>query len=178
MANTRSACMCAKSLRSYLTLCNPMDCSPPGSSVHGIFQGRILEWVAMLSSRGSSRPRDQTFVSNVSCIGRRFFFFLFFFLPLVPTGKPKHLQDLHQVTHLLGDTGNDNDSIKAPRPPHRAWFWGGGCCRETGAPATGPITEKGCRVSTSQTRCPVPSVPHRLCLRPSLDLSFSSNHVL
>ena len=40
-----------------LTLCDPMDCSPPGSSVHGIFQERILEWVAMPSSRGSSQPR-------------------------------------------------------------------------------------------------------------------------
>ena len=40
-------------------LCNPMDCSPPGPSVHGIFQGRILEWVAMPSSRGSSRPMGQ-----------------------------------------------------------------------------------------------------------------------
>ena len=41
-------------------LCNPVDCSPPGSSVHGILQGRILVWVAEASSRGSSRPRDQT----------------------------------------------------------------------------------------------------------------------
>ena len=41
-------------------LCDPMDCSPPGSSVHGILQARILEYVAMPSSRGSSRPRDQT----------------------------------------------------------------------------------------------------------------------
>ena len=40
------------------TLCNPMDCSPPGSSVHGILQTRILEWVAMPSSRGSSQPKD------------------------------------------------------------------------------------------------------------------------
>ena len=39
------------------TLCNPMDCTPPGSSVHGILQARILEWVAMPSSRGFSRPR-------------------------------------------------------------------------------------------------------------------------
>ena len=44
----------------YLTLCDPMDCSPPGSSVHGISQARILEGVAMPSSRGSSQPRDQT----------------------------------------------------------------------------------------------------------------------
>ena len=42
------------------TLCNPMDCSPPGSSVHGILQARILEWVAMPFSRGSSWPRDWT----------------------------------------------------------------------------------------------------------------------
>ena len=53
-----------------LTLCDPMDCSPPGSSVHGIFQARILEWVAISFSRGSSRPRDQTRVSHVA--GRHF----------------------------------------------------------------------------------------------------------
>ena len=50
------------------TLCNPMGCSPPGSSVHRILQARILEWVAMPSSRGSSRPRDWT---QVSCIAGR-----------------------------------------------------------------------------------------------------------
>ena len=44
--------MCAKSLQSCPTLCNPMDCSPPGSSVHGILQARVLEWVAMPCSRG------------------------------------------------------------------------------------------------------------------------------
>ena len=58
----------AKSLQSCLTLCDPMDCSPPGSSVHGILQTRILEWVAMPSSRGSSQPRDRTHVSYISCI--------------------------------------------------------------------------------------------------------------
>ena len=55
------------------TLCDPMDCSPPGSSVHGILQARILEGVAIPFSRGSSQPRDQTQVSNVSYTGRRFF---------------------------------------------------------------------------------------------------------
>ena len=45
------------------TLCDPMDCSPPGSAVHGIFQARILEWGATAFSRGSSRPRDRTHVS-------------------------------------------------------------------------------------------------------------------
>ena len=49
-----------------------MDCSPPGSSVHGILQARILEWVAMPSSSGSSRPRDQTQVS-FPALGGRFF---------------------------------------------------------------------------------------------------------
>ena len=53
-----------------LTLCDPLDCSPPGSSVHGILQARILEWVAISSSRGSSWPRDWTHISYVSCTGR------------------------------------------------------------------------------------------------------------
>ena len=52
--------VCTKSLQSCLTHCNSMDCSPPGSSVHGILQARILEWVAMPSSKGSSQPRDRT----------------------------------------------------------------------------------------------------------------------
>ena len=51
-----------------LTLCDAMDCSPPGSSVHGILQARILEWVAISSSRGSSRSRDWTQAACVSCI--------------------------------------------------------------------------------------------------------------
>jgi len=55
------------------TLCDPMDCSPPGSSVHGILQARTLEWVAISSSRGSSQPREQTQVSCVSCIAGGFF---------------------------------------------------------------------------------------------------------
>ena len=48
------------------TLCNPMDCSPPGSSVHGILLARILEWVATPFSRGSSQPRDQAQVSYIA----------------------------------------------------------------------------------------------------------------
>ena len=61
----------AKSLQSCPTLCSPLGCSLPGSSVHGILQARILEWVAMPSSRGSSRPRDRTRVSCSSYTGRR-----------------------------------------------------------------------------------------------------------
>ena len=63
--------MHAKLLQSCPILCNPMDHSLPGSSVCGILQARILEWVAMPSSRGSSQPRDRTHVSCVSCTERR-----------------------------------------------------------------------------------------------------------
>ena len=55
------------------TLCDPMDCSLPGSSAHGVLQARILEWVAIPFSRGSSRPRDQT---QVSCIYRQILYLL------------------------------------------------------------------------------------------------------
>ena len=62
-------------IRSCLTLCNPMDCSPPSSSVHGIFLAKILEWVTISSSRESSRPRDWTHVSWFSCIFCNFFLY-------------------------------------------------------------------------------------------------------
>ena len=64
---TQNVSVCAQSC---LTLCDPMDCSLPGSSIHRIFQARILEWVAISFSRGSSRPSDQTWVS---CTAGRFF---------------------------------------------------------------------------------------------------------
>ena len=75
-------CLHAQSLQLCPTLCNPVDYSLPGSSVHGIFScrkathsvfSRILEWVAIPFSRGSSRPRDQTGVFRVTCIARGFF---------------------------------------------------------------------------------------------------------
>ena len=68
----------AKSLQSRPTLCNPMDCSLPGSSVHGILQARVHQWVAMPCSRGSSQPRDWTQVSYI--VGR--------FFTTEPPGKP------------------------------------------------------------------------------------------
>ena len=64
---------------SVVSDCDPMDCSPPGSSVHGILQARILEWVAISSSWGSSRTRDQI---CVSCTGRRILYHL------SPQGSP------------------------------------------------------------------------------------------
>ena len=66
-------CVRAKSLQFVRLFADPLDCSPPGSSVHGILQARILEWDSMPSSRGSSQPRDQTPISYASCIGRQFF---------------------------------------------------------------------------------------------------------
>ena len=58
--------------QSCLTLCDPVDCSLPGSSVHGILQTRILEWIVISFSRGSSRPKDWTWVSHIA--GRCFTF--------------------------------------------------------------------------------------------------------
>ena len=68
----RKSCVCVCVLVAQLcpTLCDPMGCSPPGSPVHGILQARILEWVSISFSRGSSWPRDQTQVSRIA--GRLF----------------------------------------------------------------------------------------------------------
>ena len=71
----------AKSLQSCLTLCNPIYCSLPGSSVHGIFQARILEWVAMPSLRDLPDPGiELASLMSPATTGR--------FLPLAPPGKP------------------------------------------------------------------------------------------
>ena len=70
--------MCAKSC---LTPYDPMDCRPPGSSVHGIFQARILQWVAFSYSRESSPPKDLTHISVSPPLAGRFF-------TIAPPGKP------------------------------------------------------------------------------------------
>ena len=64
-------CLCSKLHQLCLTLCDSTDCNLLGSSANGISQARILEWVAVPSSRGSSKPRDQTGLSYVSCTGGR-----------------------------------------------------------------------------------------------------------
>ena len=74
LGNRRAMCLCANSLQSCPTLCDPMDCSPPGSSVHDVIQSRILEWVAMSFSRGSSQQRDWSLILYVFFIGRRVFY--------------------------------------------------------------------------------------------------------
>ena len=63
----------SKVAQSCPTLCDPKDCCLPGSSVHGIFQARVLEWVAIPFSRGSSWPRDWTYISYISALAGKFF---------------------------------------------------------------------------------------------------------
>ena len=65
--------MCVPCPQSCLTLCNPIDYSLPGFSVHGIFQARIVEWVAIASCRGPSWTRDWTWVSRISCTTRGYY---------------------------------------------------------------------------------------------------------
>ena len=70
-AATEGLMLCLNEVaQSCLILCDPMDCSLPGSSVHGIFQAKVLEWVAISFSRRSSQPRDRTQVSRI--VGRGF----------------------------------------------------------------------------------------------------------
>ena len=73
--------------QSYLTLCDPMDCSTPGSSVHGISQARILEWVAMPSSRDLPDPGIEPATLTLPALAVRFF-------TTMPCGKPKALGEL------------------------------------------------------------------------------------
>ena len=88
------ACVRVKSLQLCPTLCDPMDCSLPGSSVHGILQARIVEWVTMPSSRGSSRRKDQTCLSYISWVGRQFLY-QEWHLESAP-----HPSGIHDVKHL------------------------------------------------------------------------------
>ena len=99
---------CCSVAQSYLTLCDPLDCSPQGPSVHGILQARILEWVAIFSSRGSSQARNQ---AQVSCIGRRILYCWatsegddapFSFL-ILPVKQPSSLSSLQFITLINSD---------------------------------------------------------------------------
>ena len=83
-------CARAQSFQSCLTLCNPMGCSPPGSSVHEILQARILEWVAMPSSRRSSQPGEDLCLLHWQ-VGS---------LLLAAPGKPLELHNYYQMQQL------------------------------------------------------------------------------
>ena len=109
-------CCCVRIL--CLTLCDPMDCSPPGSSVHGILQARVLEWVAMPSSRGSSQPRDQTHVSCISCIGRQI---LYHYSPWEDIPLPPNI---HSPIPPLSKSWEITPSHTFPTCPWKAVFLG------------------------------------------------------
>ena len=99
------ACNChAQSLSCVQLFCDPMDCSLPGSSVYGIPQARLLAWVAISPTRGSSWFRDQTHVSSISCIAGRFF-------TAGPTGKPyPTFTDFSKKAYHFGYTLNSLSS--------------------------------------------------------------------
>ena len=121
--------MCAKSLQSGLTLRDPMDCRPPGSYIHGILQARILEWVDMPSSRGSSQLRDRTQVSYVSRTGRSFFKYHKCHLesPKTKTPHPKIQRPLaHEKTKKT-----DSNGLNFSRAPRR-WDCSGYCTDRQG----------------------------------------------
>ena len=99
-------CVLAQLLQLCLTLCNTMYNSLPGSSVHGIFLARTLEWVAMLFSRGSSQPRDQTPISCFSCIADRF-------LIAKPPGKSAS-SILRYKNNNSNNSINNNDDNSLP----------------------------------------------------------------
>ena len=83
-STTQSVCVCTQSLQSCLTLCDPMDCGLPGSSVHESLQPRTLEWFAISFSRGFFQARDQSHISCVSRTAGGFFV-------AEPPGKPAHV---------------------------------------------------------------------------------------
>ena len=98
------------SVASVMTLCDLTDCSPPGSSVHGILQVRRLKWVAMPSCRGSSPLRDQTHAFYVSCIAGTFFFFF----TAEPPGKCP-LQYTHSILQNLYSNNKSRELLKDSR---------------------------------------------------------------
>ena len=101
---------------SCLTLCNPMDCGPPGSSVYGIFQARILEWVAISYSRGSSWPKDGT---CVSCIGRQILYH----------SAPTEYVSFNFMAAIIicSDFGDQENKVCHCFPIYFPWSGGTGC---------------------------------------------------
>ena len=96
---------CAQSLQSCPSLCNPKDYGPPGSSVHGILQARTLEWVAMLSSRGSSCPKDQPLSPGSPALQANCLLLSHQGSPCVTThGNRHHFQRIRQDQGLLSPT--------------------------------------------------------------------------
>ena len=103
-----SMCACVyMHARLYPTFCHSMNFSPPGSSIHGILQARILEWVAIPFSKGSSQSRERTHISCVSCTASRFF-------TTEPRGKlkvHKVLWERAEVLHNYPSTREDGEDF-------------------------------------------------------------------
>ena len=129
-------CVCAKLLQSWPTWCNPMDHSPPGCSVHGILQEKVLEWIAMPFSRGSSWPRDRTRISYIFPTQGSNLHLLHLLnwqvgpLPLAPPGKPwnKRVTEANELgpEWPLTTLSNSHPVLKTcffePRASHISWI--------------------------------------------------------
>ena len=135
-------CVCSVA-QSCLTLCNPMDCSPPGSSVHGILQARIVEWVAISYSRGSSQPRERT---CISCLAGGFF-------TIEPAQKP-HLE-AHYPRYSL------KTILSISEPVSAVTLWKLPCEWLPGNMTSQHLTKSitGVSFPTSPAWCPYPSFP-------------------
>ena len=112
--------MHAQLLQSCLSLCDPVDYSPPDSSVHGILQAKIVEWAAMPSSRESSWSRDQTHISWVSCIAG-----VFFTAELL--GKPMRTQYILAIK-LIAAFSHSSLLPYSIVPSHQVPWWPLGFC--------------------------------------------------
>ena len=115
------------------TLCDPMDCSPLCFFVHGILQARILAWIAMRFSRASSWPRDQTWVSNVSCSGRWVLYHSCYLGSLQVSIAPLRSSPRSLPFPYWGHPRSSARLWCGAMGPDRSlyWFWGAGCynCR-------------------------------------------------
>ena len=106
-------------LQSYATLSNPMNCSPPGSSVHEILQTRILEWIAISSSRGSSQTMDQTWVSWIA--GR---FFTILAISHISISISVSIMEIHyeELAHTVMEDKKCCDLLFVSWEPEN-WWW-------------------------------------------------------
>ena len=123
---SRTVCLYSEVAQSCLTLCDPVDYSLPGSSVHGVFQARVLEWVAVSFSRGSSQPGDRT---QVSCTaGRQTLYRLSRqgspILPLYPPPYPVSCETSHKPSDFslsASVSSPVSQRQQRPLPSERGW---------------------------------------------------------
>ena len=133
---------------SRVQLCDPMDCSLPGASVHGILQARILAWVAISSSRGSSQPRDQTHVFQLLQWQAGS-------LPLAPPGKPQSRLSANPVRATWSPRPFPRGAALSWRAAKRiprccgneeaasSWVWGAGRGSQKNPPQSGAESRGG-----------------------------------